>query len=37
VLESGGTLEDMTRRMIEAACQAGGPDNIGCVLVRCTA
>jgi serine/threonine protein phosphatase PrpC len=30
----GGTLEDGCRRLIEAAKEAGGPDNITVILAR---
>ncbi len=30
----GATLEDSCRRLVEAAKQAGGPDNVTCLLVR---
>ncbi len=32
--QDGGSLEDSCRRLIEAAKQAGGPDNITAVLLR---
>jgi len=30
----GGTLEESCRRLIEAAKEAGGPDNITVILAR---
>ena len=34
VLKESGTLEQKCRLLIDAARQAGGPDNISCVLIR---
>lgn len=34
VLRMGGTLEEMCSRLVEAANEAGGHDNITCMLVR---
>lgn len=37
VLNDPASLEQKCRRLIEAARNAGGPDNISCVLIRATA
>jgi serine/threonine protein phosphatase PrpC len=34
VLSADGTLAEKCRRLVDAAREAGGPDNISCVLIR---
>ena len=35
ILRSSEPIQDQARRLVEAANEAGGPDNISCILVQC--